>query len=309
MRSPAHKGQEGTTKLSLQIEFLVACHNRKNLTIRSINSLYVAASKAGMQIRTTLFDDGSTDGTAEEVSARFPEVQILTGDGSAFWAKSMATAEARVLAGEGTSFSHLAWLNDDVVLDKDALTRLSRYLSDGNVDVLVGAMRDPHTAATTYTGLKKGSRHPLRFVEIEPSITEPREIDTFNGNLVFVRARVARLVGGIDGGFAHALADIDYGVRARKLGAKIWLAPSTYGECPRNEPRNPSSIREDWKYFLSPKGGGHAKSMIRYLRRHRALTWPFSIAATYSLWWLRRLSTRSASIGVNRWRRSKLPPL
>ena len=45
---------------------------------------------------------------------------------------------------------------------------------------------------------------------------------------------VASKVGNIDGAFIHSMGDLDYGLRARKLGCSIWTAPSFVGTCSRN---------------------------------------------------------------------------
>ena len=51
------------------------------------------------------------------------------------------------------------------------------------------------------------------------------EVDAMNGNLVLVPRPTAERMGGIDGKFSHALADIDYATRARRLGHRLCLLP------------------------------------------------------------------------------------
>ncbi|POH60832.1 MULTISPECIES: glycosyltransferase family 2 protein [Cryobacterium] len=268
---------------------LMACHNRKPLTVRAIERAQDAADFAGIQISFTVFDDGSTDGTGAALEAMPQSIQILRGDGSAFWAKSMAVAEEVTLRSPETSTdSFLLWLNDDVELDLGAFLALADAITRNPGAVIVGAMRDPLSGDVTYSGLKKSGRHPLKFSVITPQ-DACRPADTFNGNLVAVPHETARLIGGIDGGFSHAFADIDYGLRSARLNIPIVLAPGTYGACARNAIPSRGTVRDDWAAFRGPKGGGNYPSLRRILGKSHKRSWRLVVAATYILWWARRM--------------------
>lgn len=274
----------------MKLSVIMACHNRRELTIQSIKSAQSAAAFAGADISFTLFDDGSTDGTSAAVSGLHIPVRILTGDGFAYWARGMALAEATVIEDlSERNDEFIVWLNDDVILDQDVFSSLSNTIESFPDAVIVGAMRDPNTGETTYSGMRKAGLHPLRFDMVAPSAM-PQNIEVFNGNLVVVPIAIARAIGGIDGGFSHALADIDYGLRCGRAEVPVFLAPSTYGTCTRNVPSQPGRIRDDWATFVGAKGGGNYSSLRRILRKSHPLSWPIVIAATYSLWWARRLS-------------------
>lgn len=273
----------------MKLSVIIACHNRKELTLRCIRLATVAAARGQVEISFTLFDDGSSDGTRKAVANLPVPVRVIEGDGAAFWAKGMAIAEDEVLRGSGNSDGdYIVWLNDDVALDPDAFSSIKATLASVPDAVVVGAMRDPESGVTTYSGMRKTGYHPLKFGLVPPSGTA-QEIDVFNGNLVFVPLVVARSLGGIDGGFSHALADIDYGLRCAKAGVRVVLAPSTYGNCPRNSPPGRASVRVSWRAFTGPKGGGNFRSLRRILRKNKPLTWPLAVMATYFLWWARRL--------------------
>ncbi|WP_442544867.1 glycosyltransferase family 2 protein [Arthrobacter sp. KN11-1C] len=274
----------------MKISVLIACHNRKELTLRCIESARSAAVHAGATIAFTVFDDGSTDGTSEAVAELPFSIQTLRGDGSAYWASGMAQAEAALLEELSDLEEDLiVWLNDDVVLDKESFSSLAASIALAPGSVIVGAMRDPETGETTYSGMRRSGLHPLSFEMVPPSDL-PQPVETFNGNLVVVPVGVARRLGGIDGGFAHAFADIDYGLRLGRAGIPIILGAGTYGTCRRNEPQGIGRINEDWRRFLGPKGGGNYSSLRRILRKSHPLSWWLTIAVTYGLWWLRRLS-------------------
>jgi GT2 family glycosyltransferase len=276
----------------VNLSVIIACHNRRELTVRCIEKAQAAADYAGARISFTVFDDGSSDGTAEALTKMPASLRIMHGDGSAYWASGMAQAEASVLADADVADDGLLlWLNDDVALDIAAFAKLRATIAGAPGSVIVGAVRDPLSGNTTYSGMRRAGIHPLRFEIVAPK-DNPQSIDAFNGNLVIVPVAVARHMGGIDGGFSHAFADIDYGLRCRRANVDVLLAPQTYGNCPRNEIPLRREVWADWLAFTGPKGGGNYSSVRRILGKGNPRSWPLFMAATYGLWWARRASGR-----------------
>lgn len=272
---------------AVRLHVVLACHNRRDLTLRAVSSFACAAERAGVEADFTVFDDGSTDGTAEALATLDLPVTRIAGDGSAFWARGMSEAEAHVLSAHRDGY--VVWLNDDVELDGDALEVALTAAAIFPSAVLVGAMRASDPRRLSYSGLRKGGFHALNFVPVEPTGLL-QSVATFNGNLVFVPIEVARTLGGIDGLFSHAFADIDYGIRVRKAGFDIILLPHTVGVCANNPVQSPGRILQDWREFVGVKGGGNYRSMKRILEKSHSRAWPGYIATTYALWWLRRIA-------------------
>lgn len=267
----------------------MACHNRRELTVRAITDFAAAAAAAGVGVDFTVFDDGSSDGTAESLTALDLPLTLIAGDGSAFWSRSMAVAEEHVLRAYGDD-GYVVWLNDDVKLDEDFLEVALAAARSRPSAVFVGAMRDPDTGQLTYSGHQRGGFHPLNFVApVEPN-GSLQLIETFNGNLVFVPTRVARALGGIDGSLSHTGADTDYGMRVRDGGFELLLLPRIVGSCAFNPVPPLGPVMDDWRKFVGVKGGGNYNTMKRILQKRQPRTWPGYIFATYSLWWARRLA-------------------
>ena len=64
-----------------KIHVILSSHNRSLKTISCIASLLgQKLSKNVCEI--TLFDDGSTDGTAGKVSTLYPQINVIRGDGN-----------------------------------------------------------------------------------------------------------------------------------------------------------------------------------------------------------------------------------
>ncbi|MCB8910112.1 glycosyltransferase [Rhodococcus rhodochrous] len=277
-----------------RIHLISACHNRKALTVSCLSSAISSAHHAGLDIDITLFDDGSTDGTSDTVRAiEGAQVEILVGDGSAYWAASMSRAEEFVLSRSDVSDSDvLLWLNDDTHLYIDAIGRLRDTLVHYPHAIVAASVVEPDgSEEISYGGYVRSGTHPLRYSRILPHPQRVQEIDAFNGNCVCLSVGTARRMGGIDGSYAHSLADIDYGIRALSLEIPVLIAPGVFGSCHRD-------IRDDsalgvtgrWKSFVGIKGGGHYRSLRTILEKTSPRTWPMFIIITYSKWWFRELA-------------------
>lgn len=271
------------------VAVLMAIHNRRDLTLRAVERCMLAAGVADVRVHFYIFDDGSTDGSADHLRQRFGDtVSLLDGDGTAYWAKGMSEAEA--VARHHSEADFLLWLNDDVSLYDDALKILTEAIRREPETVVVGAMRQPGTRQISYSGYKRRSKlHPLRLAMVE-TLDNDLSIDTLHGNCVLVPVHLARKLGGIDGSFSHGWADIDYGLRATSMGISIQLAPQAVGECEPNRVRfSGSDLLQEWKSYTGVKGAGNFSSLRRILKRHAGRHWPLLVLVSYANWWLRAI--------------------
>jgi GT2 family glycosyltransferase len=266
--------------------------------LNAVSKFAAAATAHGVDADFTVFDDGSTDGTAEALAALDLPVTVIAGDGTAFWSRGMAEAEDclfRVQHDDG----YIVWLNDDVELYEDALEVALAATKSNPEAVLVGAMQDPATAQVTYSGNRNSRLHPLRSKPLEPNGTL-QSIDTFCGNFVLVPMKVARAMGGIDHSLSHFGADTDYGLRLRERGIAVLLLPRAVGACAPNPVQQAASAAVEWRSFRSAKGGGNFNTLRRILKKQRPHSWPLHVAITYMLWWFKRAApiARTREIAV-----------
>lgn len=262
---------------------IVACHNRREKTLSCLAAFFSQELTAETQLSAVLADGGSTDGTPAAVGASYPKTKVIEGDNSLYWAGAMALAEAQAMVNKP---DFLLWLNDDVVLDKDAVERLLQTFRSGSgACIVVGAVRDLTTGDLTYSGLVRRGRHPLEFDLVHPHPRKPIPVHTFNGNVVLVASSIFALVGSIDAKLVHAAADLDYGLRAARRGIPSVLAPCTVGVCERDGTERPwllpdMTVRQRFSALFAIKGL-HPPSRARYLIRHGGMLWPVFWAAPY----------------------------
>lgn len=267
-----------------RVHVLMASHNRRASTVRSVLAILEQAS-AELAVDVFITDDGSTDGTWEELQRLGERVHCTRGDGSLYWAASMAMAERRAVVGQP---DFLLWLNDDTFVDQDALETMVSVSARFPGAIIVGATRDPVSGELSYGGRLRLSRwHPQRLVAT-PASRAPERVDTFNGNLVLVPWATRLKVGPIDDLFPHAYADDDYGLRATGLGVDIIQAPGTLAICARGQSRGASGAGLGrWRSQQTPKGLP-LKAQARFLRRHAGRWWPLVLVGQQVSWILGR---------------------
>ena len=266
---------------TIRVAVLVASFNRRATTVRGLASLLDQAGP-DVDMRVFLVDDASTDGTADAVRESFGERAVVVNGGELFWAASMALAQ-QVSRAWPSDFQ--LWFNDDVTLSASAVRELVTTSAGNNNAIVVGAVEDPATGELSYGGLIQVGRHPLRLHHFAPG-GQVRRVDTFTGNVVLVPAEAYRVVGQIDGTFAHGYADIDYGLRATQLGIPIVQTAQFVGTCAANPIRLAAydrglSLRARWRAALDRRAMP-LRSQARLYRRHGGPTWPFWLTTSYA---------------------------
>lgn len=214
---------------------LMTCHNRCRMTLACLERLFRSwpQEECGTA-RVFLVDDGSTDGTGDRVRERFPQVTVIEGNGSLYWAKGMALAW-RTAAETGDWDAYL-WLNDDVMLDDDVIPRLLAEARKSCDTVLLGALRDEESGERVYGTGNDG---------------------LFTGSFVWVPRAVYEKVGMLSDAYRHAWADYDYAHRCRRAGIAWRELVGTVGTIrfhPIRPPLAGCSLRERWAVLRDPKG-------------------------------------------------------
>lgn len=236
-------------EIFITLGVIMATHNRALTTRKCLESL-LRFTPPGIHLKFFVHDDGSTDQTVDVIRAITPKALITQGTGTDYWAKSMAIAERRAL--QDSSLDVLLWMNDDVVVTQSGFARLLETYRDYPSAIVVGVTADA-LGNWTYGGLRKIGPRPLQVKG--QGITEvSTSCDTFHGNSVLVPIQVAHRLGGIDGRYPHAYADIDYGLRATRAGIPVVQMAGIVGECFRlDSPTLPRGLVRRIRFFNQPK--------------------------------------------------------
>ncbi len=251
----------------------MTCHNRKQKTLSCLRSIF-QANELDLGLNIFLVDDGSTDGTSLAVTEEFPQVRQIHASGELYWAKGMALAEQNALRDDP---DFILWLNDDVVLEGNALSELMDISASHPEDVIIGALREIHSNEMTYGALRRSRWHPQRFFLIHPKAMVTQKPSSFNGNCVLIPRIIYQSVGPIDSRFQHAYADLDYGLRTVDADYGITQSAVFIGKCSRDTPRAFSNLSQEWAFTFSEKGRP-LKSQKIFLRSHGGFLWPLFLA-------------------------------
>lgn len=252
---------------------LLTCHNRKTKTLRCLQSLFAAKFPTEEKIKVFLVDDGSTDGTGEAVNEKFPEVNVIQGNGKLFWAGGMRFAYEE--AKKWNNFNNYLLLNDDVELWPDFYSKINvtkefcnkKHRKGG---IYSGSTEDKETGVISYGGniLTKGFNHPA-FELLKPS-DEPQPCHLTNANILYIEKNVVDSIGFFDDTFTHGIADYDFSLRAVKAGFPVYITPGVCGYCKDdhgNNWSNSKSLKQRINYLKSPTGLAY-KEYLHYIKRH-----------------------------------------
>lgn len=183
------------------------------------------------------------------------------GDGNLFWGGGMRLSFSEAMK---KKYDFYLWLNDDTFLEPCAckllLSDYEKVAGDGlRRHIIVGTTTDPNSGQMTYCGhIRRSIWHPFHYHAVLPG-NRPKPCNVMNGNCVLIAREVVELVGNLDSAFAHFAGDLDYGLRARKLGCSIWVATGYVGICECNGLRGTwrdgtLPLRKRWAAMMSQKG-------------------------------------------------------
>ena len=264
----------------MNIIALTTCHNRRDITLRAVDSLLSQSLPKEYSLDICLVDDGSTDGTSDAVKSNFP--------GDLFWAGGMRFGWEKYVKNQ--DFDYLLVFNDDIELFTDAIEKLlvaatEVYDSGTESFAITGAFIEPDSKETAYGGVVRSSKwHPLRFRKIRPQ-NFIQDCDTLNMNLALISRQALERIGFLSQDFIHAGADYDFGLRLRDNGGRVVLAAGYMGECSTNSLKGTSleegiTFKERWHRLTSIKEQSPRQRAL-YYRKHAGFFWPLLWALPY----------------------------
>ena len=91
----------------ISVAVLMTCHNRVTNTLECLAHLFGQSVRDQAVLTVYLVDDGSSDGTGEEVRKLYPEVNVISGTGKLFWNRGMHRAFEEALKNRFDYYSFL----------------------------------------------------------------------------------------------------------------------------------------------------------------------------------------------------------
>jgi glycosyltransferase involved in cell wall biosynthesis len=290
-----------------RIAVLICCFNRKAQTLACLARL------CQQQVDTTfpfalsiyLLDNGN-DGTLQAVTEQFPQVCTRKGQADWYWNTGMRQLWLPIL---DDNHDFVLWLNDDVQLDFDAVSRLlscyhqeqfayqNQLTRRASVGAIIGAMREPIThkqqpePELSYGGRNRVSAwHPSAFGPLLPISSRNVDCDFINGNFCLIPKASVEKVGILSAEYTHGMGDYDYGHRLQQAGYRLVVAAGSYGVCASHpfassiynaaQPFQERLVKLKLPNVLPP-----VVEWRRYLRQHGGAIWPLLWFKTYIRQW------------------------
>ncbi len=229
----------------------------------------LAALLAAENLEQIVIADNGNDAGAEAMlngaAERDARVRILRGQGN------IGFAAACNLAAREAKSETLAFINPDVILELDAITRLDAALAAAAPAIVGGDLRDDQgrpergsrrdrltlwRAVTSFTGLTRlGLRDFNRHTDPLPNAPAPT--GAISGALFVIRRADFERLGGFDEGYFLHVEDLDLCRRAEDAGMRVLFAPGPHGRHLR------STSEVDARDITRHK----ARSMARYFNK------------------------------------------
>ncbi|MBU6158238.1 MAG: glycosyltransferase family 2 protein [Bacteroidetes bacterium] len=269
---------------------LITSYNRVDTTFKCLQSIQSQQLPDFVSLSVYLVDDASPDQTGNFVSTHFPNVHVLKGNGSLFWAGGMRFAMDAALTYEYDGFF---LINDDVTLFPDAFRRLievNQYAISnfGKRGVYVGSTQNNDDGIISYGGRKITSQWSGSSVLITPSETIPVPCDLSHANILLVMREVIHQIPFFTPPFIHRLADYDFTLRVRKAMLPLLIAPGYYGLCDDDHGKNwlstAFSLRQRISFLKNPKYLAYHEYLY-FLKNH----FPYSLPVAFLKLWLKTL--------------------
>src|SRR5438105_14224588 len=175
------------------------------------------------RLEVILCDNGSEDGSADYVRARFPAVKVIQLE------RNHGFAEGNDLAAEQASGEWLGFLNNDMRVERDWLNDLLAALDDHpRAACLASRIKTWDGSALDFIGggvNYQGHGFQVDYGEQSSDRDVERRVLFACGGAMLIRREVFREVGGFDRDYFAYFEDVDPGWRLNLLGHQVWYTP------------------------------------------------------------------------------------
>ncbi len=199
------------------IAIVIPVHNRKELTLHCLKQLREIVSD-NFRFNVIVVDDGSSDGTEDAIINAYPEVVLLKGNGTLWWAGGVNMGFRYAI---DNNYDFVYTLNDDIALTKYTLQKLYKSVTIKHA-VYVSIGLDPENDVITSSGflingyLKK-MRPIMKGVPYKNITPQILSVDALSSMSTLIPIDIIKDVGFYDESrFPHNYSDIDYSIRIKR---------------------------------------------------------------------------------------------
>lgn len=226
-----------------RVAIVAPVHNRRDITLQCLRSLS-KINEEGLDVRTYIVDDGSTDGTSEAIATQFPNVNLIKGDGTLWFTEGTNVGIRAALADEP---DFVLLMNDDQIFDADflhSLVKVALASPRSVVGSLLLLWDTPHKVfqVAPVFQMQWGCWRHWHQQTVWTVPDRPWEVDLIVGNCLLVPAQAFRDHGLMNSKRYPNFGDAEFTPRLRKAGWKLLIDPLSRVFC---QPNNlPAAVRK-----------------------------------------------------------------
>lgn len=260
--------------ISIQSLFIIIpVHNRKQLTIKCLHCLKRQTEK---RFQIVVIDDGSTDGTSQTISEQFPDVHLIRGDGTLWWAEATNLGVKYAIQKKA---DYVITLNDDTEPPVDFISKMMEAVRIKPNALIGSSALEKSTNELVYIGANIDWRYAkYNQVAINTSIRNSNSdfvsVTHFPGRGLLIPVSVFQNIGFFDSkNFPQTLADFDFTHRAKEYGYDIFCNLDVklviYSELSSTvKLRSRKTLRNFCKHLFSIQGGSNLPRFIKYAKKN-----------------------------------------
>jgi GT2 family glycosyltransferase len=213
---------------------IIPCFNARISLARQLADMRRKGDVAFSKI--IVVDDGSLDGTSEWLAATYPEVKVLQGNGSLFWAGGIRLGMDYAMTTQATV---IVWLNHDCRPDHGAVAKVVEATAAPEMGAVSGwCYTDGFPNYPFNPGFRSGK--PLDVRELCRYDFVPA--DGLNGNFVALSVDAVRKIGLPDTYRHPHYGDGPYTFKLRNQGFKVGVRPQARAALDRDLERRVSTF-------------------------------------------------------------------
>lgn len=233
-----------------RLAVIIVSWNVRDLLAACLTSLYADLDRAGLEAQVWVVDNASTDGSPEMVRSQFPQVRLIANRHNAGFAAGNNQALREVLAltpdPDPSSEDAVLLLNPDTEVQPGALAALVDWLEKAPRVAVIGARLSYGDGSFQHSAFRFPRLMQIAFdlFPLPPRLYESRlngrypralyergtpfEIDHPLGAAMLVRSTAIRQVGLLDEGFHMYCEEIDWCMRMRAAGWRVYCVPRAH---------------------------------------------------------------------------------
>jgi GT2 family glycosyltransferase len=214
--------------ISPKVDIIILNYNGKEDTLECLRSLQALEYD---NVRLTLVDNGSSDGSAIAVEENFPEVNLIKSRENLRFAGGNNLALKKSI---DEDFDYALLLNNDTTVKQDFLSKLVETAEpDPDIGLTAGKMYYYDFPDTLWFA---GGKANVKFAYMRHFGIGKKDDGTFdnactvsflNGACLLIKIDVLKQIGLLDEDFFLYGEDLDFCIRAQKAGFKLYYQPDS----------------------------------------------------------------------------------